>query len=315
MPLIGTYSGAGVAPQLLSAVGLNRRTIRLSFSERMAVGAALVAPSSYTITPNGGAVARTLILVASVAPYDTGPIQVDLTFDGDLTVGVDTYTVLAEAAITDVAGNAMDAAADEADATIPDASTVLIPNHCEVAINNLIAQLRGRVRFETLVCAIVDELQELEQASSDVGAYSSIATATGIRLDWIGALLKYPRDGLTDSVYRTRLEVRAFLRSAWGLADRLIEALVMLVDGASAVSLEEHFPAAFVLTADDGIPNVDGYAFAALLRWAKPNAVLFILLHTDTSQPTIFGWDEDVSAGVWGELSPDASGGYWAEAS
>lgn len=110
MSLTGSYVGIGVKPRVSAASATGPTAVRVTFNEAMANNAALLLAGNYTLTPSGGADAR---VVSSVTRQSA--LTVILFLDGDLTPGVDNYTVAVNnAGPTDLVGNTVDPAFDEA---------------------------------------------------------------------------------------------------------------------------------------------------------------------------------------------------------
>lgn len=119
MPVIGSFTGSGVAPQVASATALSSTVVRVTFSEYMTDNAALLLAGNYTLTPDGGSAART---VTSVVVEGSAPsLSVLLYLNGNLTAGTNNYQVLVTN-VEDVAGNPLDLAFDTADFSGPSTS-------------------------------------------------------------------------------------------------------------------------------------------------------------------------------------------------
>lgn len=115
--ITGTFTGVGGLPTIASVRALTRNRIRATFSESMTNNAALLLPANYSITPDMGSTART---VTSVIAYSSPAYYVDLVLSGDMTPGTDNYNVaVSTAGPTDVAGNTMDPAGNNGDASGP----------------------------------------------------------------------------------------------------------------------------------------------------------------------------------------------------
>lgn len=308
MPLTGSFTGFGADPTLASAVATERRVIRLTFSEAMLDSVDLRDAGNYTLTPNGGSVARAILVVT---PSATDPAVVDVAVDGDLSLGVAAYTITA-AAVTDLAGNPI-GSPDSADVDVlPSADS--IPDHCALAIGRLVSQYRGQAGMEAIVCIFGDRMRDVDQALANLGAYRGLDTAYGAQLDRIGEALELPRGGISDAAYAIRLHGAAMAKGSHGRPDELIAVLETLTAGTgAAIDHDEHFPAAVVMEAA-GIENADGYADAAILRRAVPAGVRFILLHNRPGV-TLFGWIDDPGTGPWAEFDNDPAAGIWMEAS
>lgn len=186
-------------------------------------------------------------------------------------------------------------------------------NHCQAAIDRLIAQYRDKENIEAVLCLAGDRLNEIEQALTDVRAFAGIDNAFTHFLDRIGARIGLRREGLPDETYRTRLRARAYLVGASGHPEELMAALEILNgDAASSRFYEESYPAGLIMECFP-LELLDGEAFARLLQQATPAAVRLVFFHHPPDVP-LFGWDEDGTSDVFAEDDGGTSGGVWAEA-
>ena len=184
-----------------------------------------------------------------------------------------------------------------------------ITDHCARAINRLAAQFQTKHLITTEICIWGDEVQEVEQAITDVAAYRSLDTAYGVGLDHIGALLDLPRGGLSDDVYRTRLRAKALVASSRGTPNEIEAILTMLDDGYSTGAMRYYdlltktamvtclVPVAHILTRP--------LEYIRILRQAKPASYRLILRAqpNDTTPPILFTMGEDGGSPI-----PDGSG-------
>jgi hypothetical protein len=102
--LTGTFTGIGVRPTFSSVTTPADDRVRLHFSEEMSPSAGgITLVGSYSLTPAGGSVARTIVRVELADTAE--PTYVDLVLDGEMTIGTNNYTVTAPGTLTDLAGN------------------------------------------------------------------------------------------------------------------------------------------------------------------------------------------------------------------
>lgn len=122
-PLTTTYAGAGVAPTMgVTASFIAYQQFSVLFSEPMAP--ATILAGNFTLTANGGATVRTL----TTASLSADGLTATFGTSGDLSSGAAAYTLGALPTVTDVAGNSIDPAADEADLTVPVLDTAVSVN-------------------------------------------------------------------------------------------------------------------------------------------------------------------------------------------
>jgi hypothetical protein len=307
MPSSGSVTLFGVRPQVVSAVTLGTGLVRVTFNEPLAPTGPTVDPTNYTITADVGSAARTVSGVA--LDGDSPSPSVVLTLDGPLTDGIANYNVEV-VDVTDVAGNVVDPAFDNVDFdgryTAPG-----IESHCEEALARLLSQFSRSTRLRSLICALADQADPIEQNLWDVQAYRSIDTATGLQLDRLGLLLGLPREANTDADYRRFLRAKILANNSTGRADTLIQILELLDNGfdPTAITLREDFPAVAVLhcLVDSGDDALGEY-FVRFLRQAKAVGTR-VILHYEEDGPVLFQWDDGANppGSGWGD-------GLWARA-
>lgn len=309
MPLIASFIGIGVDPQVANATAISDRLVRVRFSEPMLANAALLDPASYTITEDVGSAARTVIGVEV-----DGTDAVILQLDGPMTLGALNYNVAVDLAVGDLAGNLLNPAFDDADFDGRDSSAA-IASHCDLAIARLASQFRNKPLIEALVCTLASRWDGPEQALADMRGYRSLARAFGIQLDLLGEWLGLLRNGLADAAYRARLRAKAAANASHGRPDELIDLLFLLDNGfdAAQVSLLEVPIATTLLHAQ--VPAGEdalGETFVGFLRSAKAAGTRLILLFEEQG-PTLFTWILSD-----GSITPPASSGWddglWARA-
>ncbi len=82
---------------------------------------------------------------------------------------------------------------------------MLVPldtTHVEEALSQLLQQYQGQPRLESLLTALVNQIQDLEDASYPLNAGRQLAFAVGQQLDGLGEIIGLPRNGLDDDTYR-----------------------------------------------------------------------------------------------------------------
>lgn len=99
-----------------------------------------------------------------------------------------------------------------------------ITTHVEDALARLPEDYRQPVR-QALLTALVRPLEELEQAAYDMTLWRDLATAAGVQLDVLGAILALPRAALSDEDYRRLLRVQILILHSDGLPEALLTIL------------------------------------------------------------------------------------------
>lgn len=281
MPTYAAYLGVGIQPQVVSAVVVGVR-VAVVFSEIMEPDAELLDPANYTITEDVGSDARVVtgVAVAGTSPSNT----VLLSLDGALTTGDDNYNVEVAVIVTDLAGNALDPAADDADFdgrfAVPD-----VADWCALGTSWLLAQFADQPRIRGLLCLLLDQAQDVEQLAANMREFRSLSTSLGAQLDEFGVRLGLARDPLTmsDADYRRALEAVAQARHASGSADDMIE-VTQAATGILAADLDfvPDYPAALRIFVQQSMTYELGGRAAKIVRISKPAAVRFDLNYVPT---------------------------------
>jgi hypothetical protein len=76
-----------------------------------------------------------------------------------------------------------------------------ITTHVQDALARFMQQYKGRPRFAAYVSALVDQIQDLENAYFDLDFGRSVYGSVGVQLDLLGTLVGISRNGLPDSEY------------------------------------------------------------------------------------------------------------------
>jgi hypothetical protein len=316
MPTIGTFTGFGVQPRVLSATALSGTKVRVLFNESMNA-ASLNNVANFTITPDGGSVAETVELV------EIGDDYVDLSVSAQFTQGTANYNVAVAHTVTDAAGNLLDPAYDDADFDGPLVNAAVV-DYCARANDRLIEQLKDASVCNKIACIFSTRTQEVQQALVNVLAYRDMTNAIGATLDKIGERIQLRRGGLADEAYRQRLRARAKVVGSQGFVNDLLDILLFLDAGfaPAQVSATRQRPATIIMHCR--VPageELTGEVFAMFLRDAKPAGVR-LELEFEENGVVLFAWalnvpegDADPGAGSqWGEDATPNTGGTWAEA-
>lgn len=317
MPVLSpTYSGVGILPQVTSAVLVGAR-LAVTFSEPMTEDAEILDPTNYTITPDGGSDALTVtgvVVASSTIVY--------LTLSGAPTTGDLNYNVEVADTVTDLAGNTLDPAADNADFDGHSAVPV-VADWCALGTSWLLAQFADQPRLRALLCLLLDQVQETEQVAADLRDLRSLETANGVQLDEWGIRLGFPRDPQTmlDAGYRRYLIAVAAARvSGCSPDDMILAALGASGLNPGQITHFEDYPARVLQTSEVALSYEVGHLTAVVARIAKPAGVGYgfqyepsgaagpVITFADDSMRTLTGFADDVThgAGVWAERDSGA---------
>lgn len=77
-----------------------------------------------------------------------------------------------------------------------------IPDHVEIALSQLLQQYKGKPRIEGVLAALVQQIQDLEDAIYPLNQYRQLAYAVGEQLDGLGEIIGLARNGMDDDTYR-----------------------------------------------------------------------------------------------------------------
>lgn len=97
-----------------------------------------------------------------------------------------------------------------------------ITTHVADARARIIHQFRGLTNYQTILDAIVDQIQDFEDASFDLFDLLDIDVMTGVNLDTIGEIVGEARQGKTDANYRIAIRQAISTRYGSGTPDELI---------------------------------------------------------------------------------------------
>lgn len=118
-----------------------------------------------------------------------------------------------------------------------------IPDHVEAALKRLITQYRGATNLNYLLQAIIQPLNDVESALSDMNTLRYLPAAFGAQLDLIGKIVGLSRPpGMGDAQYLLELYGQIKINTSEGQPEQAIQ-VFQLFTGADQVRLFEFFPA------------------------------------------------------------------------
>ena len=148
-----------------------------------------------------------------------------------------------------------------------------VASWCTRGTSWLLAQFADKPDMRAYLCAVLDEVQALEQAVADVQyVHLDLRYAFGKSLDDWGELLAYRRDGQTDTQYRLELQAVAAARVGNSSVVAVVDVFAALL-GVGTFQQVELYPAHYRVFADDPLPYDIGGRYASVGRLAKPAAV------------------------------------------
>lgn len=199
---------------------------------------------------------------------------------------------------------------------LADADPSLIANHCGLGTSRLLSQFSCQDTITGFMCALLDTIQEVEQNFADIRYLRKLSVATGVWLTWLAGNWGVQKGGLTEDELKLIMQGEAVLRVNDGTPDETLEALETMTDAAYSADLSytPAYPAGaeFTFKVAEG-QHEFGTCVAQVLEKSRPAGTNVNYLWEEDG--LYFGFDEDPSAGPFGETVDDASAGTWAEAS
>lgn len=172
----------------------------------------------------------------------------------------------------------------------------IVDNKHAVDANALLTSMfRDKANVAGILQALAEEVQALEDAMWTLIIGRILDNAVGVTLDKWGQIVGQPRDGRTDTVYRLAIRVRIFVNRSNGLAEDIIQLILLAEPLAEGKSYQEYGTAAFVVRAFNITDSID--ELASLISQTRDAGVLgeFDYSTWPFSQNFIFG---SVSGGV-----------------
>lgn len=118
-----------------------------------------------------------------------------------------------------------------------------ISNHVQAALDRLMQQYKGRPRIQALITALVQQIQDFEDAAFPVDEGRQLAHAEGVQLDGIGAIVGLQRNGLSDAAYLLFLYGKIAENTSDTTIQRILTIVALTFNPEEAL-LYEYFPAA-----------------------------------------------------------------------
>ena len=171
-----------------------------------------------------------------------------------------------------------------------------ITNYVALSIGRLRSQLTETSTHpvvQAFLTALANRVQEIENAFWQIYTLRFLSVATGAQLDGWGSILSIPRNGLSDTDYRTLLYFWVGVYNSFGTPAEMISVFKFCTD-ATKIQYTERYPAGFAMTALNVYPNVfpivDIQGVANIINFIKPAGVAVIsLVITDVNPFGFFG--------------------------
>ena len=117
---------------------------------------------------------------------------------------------------------------------------VRVEDRVERAKGLLLTQFKDKTNINKVVEALVEEIQELDNAVVDLQMFRTLDNAKGVNLTEIGNQLKVPRDNLGDEDYRTAIKVKILRSKSAGTENDVAEVIRLLLSDPSATITKPH---------------------------------------------------------------------------
>jgi hypothetical protein len=130
--------------------------------------------------------------------------------------------------------------------------------------------------LELLARSYADQVQELNDAATDLLVKVSLDAATGVQLDGLGDIIGLDRQGLGDEAYRSALKGWIRVNTSGGTVEQLNEVIRLVTSSTAAdkaFSLVEYFPAGFLIVYTEALDADVGYLAAEAMYQAKAAGV------------------------------------------
>jgi len=185
-------------------------------------------------------------------------------------------------------------------------------DHDARAVARLPMQFREQPNINALVKSRSDEAQELENELMALRTLSDIENSVGAQLDVIGKIVRQPREGRTDEVYRVWLRARIRLNRSSGTPVDVLEVLRLAAGQTPIIQYIPEPPAAFSVQILGLTEDVDSLrvllsettaaGVRSLLEYSEDDgSALFMFTDMDES-PTTLGFSDELDPGTGGVL-------------
>lgn len=134
----------------------------------------------------------------------------------------------------------------------------------------LTSQYDAATKLRAYLSSFLTQMQELEQSAFELWRNRWLDNAEGAQLDELGAMVGWPRAGLTDGPYRQMIRVKIFLNSSKATPPHIIEAVRLVTEGTEIHYWEAYPCKVFVYSNGTWPPG-----FETLMQGLMPAGVKF----------------------------------------
>lgn len=191
-----------------------------------------------------------------------------------------------------------------------------INNHVQQALGRLLQQYKGRPRIEGFYTALVQQIQDLENATYDLNEGRQLwdgttTPAVGAQLDAIGTIVGISRNGLDDEQYILII----FGKICENFSDDTIEAVLSVIQylfQAQQVLVEEIYPAGlYINVLNPAIPSGLFLLAKNLVQNAIGAGINLVISQQNTTNVFRFAGSGVTAANGFGSVNTPGSGGVF----
>lgn len=187
-----------------------------------------------------------------------------------------------------------------------------ISDHRVQALARMLQEYKDKEKFEAIVSALADQIQESEDAFDDLFTLRTITAGSGQVLDDIGTIVGQPRLGFTDERYRSLLRAKIGENVSQGDIERIISISKLLI-GANLVQLQEWYPAGVGIYASAEVPaDLINFFYERLDKVDPAGVRLEAIVSFDETDAFAFEGGVGTAKG-FGDSTDASLGGQFAE--
>ena len=117
--------------------------------------------------------------------------------------------------------------------------------------DKIIAQFKNKPNIAAILGALLDQVQDLEDAFFQVLIDTRLGQSVGEQLDGLGQIVGEERQGRSDIDYALAISVRILLNISSATLEEILAIVVSMVGPTFVVTTSESFPAEFDITIDE----------------------------------------------------------------
>jgi hypothetical protein len=169
-----------------------------------------------------------------------------------------------------------------------------------VAQGRIVSQYRNSPLFVALIGAIAGVIQTVEDAFWDLYSAMLLDSATGVWLEYLGAIVGEAREGWGDTDYRRLIKARILINKSSGTIDEVLTIAALILDvSVTTVFLraEEFYPASMLLEIVHTVhpPAALRNRLCRMVARARPVGVRLLINSVPNDSNTFTLGDSDVA--------------------